>query len=403
MERLNVRTSFAAIPAPVLETVRTLSQAGYQAFLVGGCVRDLLRAEAPKDFDVATSARPTDVQKLFRRVIPTGIDHGTVTVVLGGTHVEVTTFRAEAEYVDGRRPSKVEFHSDIEADLSRRDFTINAMAFDPLAQRLVDPFGGQADLDGRVVRCVGVAVDRFLEDGLRPLRAVRFATVLGFSVEAETEAALSTSLHVFRKVALERINQEFTKILLAPRAALGLDLLERSGLLATFFSEAENLDAVDQVSLHLPLRLAVLTASASAPKETVLRLKYPTKVAADVGHLVASPPPPPMTASDANVRRWLSKVKAEYAMLVLEWSNALGRGGGPAARERVERILAQNPALTTKALALNGEEIMRALAVGPSPKVGEAAAYLLECVLENPEVNSRSGLLEALKSLKSFA
>jgi tRNA nucleotidyltransferase (CCA-adding enzyme) len=387
------------VPASVREVLEALVRGGFQAFLVGGCVRDVLRGQAPKDFDVATSARPAEVQRLFKRVIPTGIEHGTVTVVVQGAHVEVTTFRVESEYLDGRRPSKVEFHSDIEADLSRRDFTINAMAFDLVAKRLVDPFGGEQDLRVGLVRCVRDAMERFLEDGLRPMRAVRFATVLGFEVEAQTEAAIGRTLHVFRKVATERVNQEFTRLLLSPRVQTGLTLAARTGLLQVFLPEAEGADfsAPARAREDVSLRLAVLLSGCAGAEAVVQRLKYPNKVAADVGHLVANQHLPGPNATDAELRRWLSRVKAEAAVPVLELAEALGRGDA-VIRRRLEAQLAARPPLTTKALALTGAEVMVALGVGPSPVVGQATAYLLERVLEAPAHNTKEGLIRLLEA-----
>src|SRR5215831_17450093 len=179
----------AAIPAGVRALLERLQAAGHEAWLVGGGVRDLLLGMQPKDWDIATQALPQEVMRLFRRVVPTGIAHGTVTVLVPEGQVEVTTFRVESAYVDGRRPGAVEFRRDLVEDLARRDFTINALAFDPVGHRFRDPFGGQEDLARRRVRCVGVPADRFAEDGLRPLRAVRFATVLDFELDPETEAA----------------------------------------------------------------------------------------------------------------------------------------------------------------------------------------------------------------------
>ncbi|MDX2015258.1 MAG: [cytidine(C)-cytidine(C)-adenosine (A)]-adding enzyme [Myxococcaceae bacterium] len=386
------------VPAPVRTVVEALAQAGHQAFLVGGCVRDVLRGQPPKDFDVATSARPEQVQRLFRRVIPTGLEHGTVTVVQDKAHVEVTTFRAEAEYLDGRRPSKVEFHTDIEADLSRRDFTINAMAFDLVAKKLVDPFGGADDLRARLVRCVRSAMERFLEDGLRPMRAVRFATVLGFEIEPGTEAAIGQTLHVFRKVATERVNQEFTKMLLSPRVATGLGLTRRTGLLAEFAPEAVDADfeAVARTREELTLRLAVLLAGCPSALAVVQRLKFPTKVATDVAHLVTHQQLPAADASDVELRRWLAKVKLEAAEPLLEVASALGRADA-SVEERVRAQVAARPPLTTKALALNGAQVMEALGVGPSPLIGQATAFLLERVLEEPSRNTPDSLRRLLE------
>ncbi|HYX91760.1 MAG TPA: [cytidine(C)-cytidine(C)-adenosine (A)]-adding enzyme, partial [Myxococcaceae bacterium] len=194
------------IPEPVLQVLRRLRERGFQAYVVGGAVREMVRGHPPiGDFDVATDARPEDVQRSFPKTIPTGIQHGTVTVLWQGHHVEVTTFRTEGAYLDARRPSSVEFRSDVREDLARRDFTINAMAYDPLDGTLVDPFGGQADLQAGIIRCVGNATERFAEDGLRPLRAVRFAAVLGFALDPATEAAIPCTLPSFRKVAMERV------------------------------------------------------------------------------------------------------------------------------------------------------------------------------------------------------
>ncbi len=396
------RLDQAVIPPAVLEVLKGLLDGGHHAYLVGGCVRDMLRGEKPKDFDLATSARPDEVQRLFKRVIPTGIEHGTVTVVVRGVHVEVTTFRAEADYVDGRRPSKVEFHTDIEADLSRRDFTINAMALEPLSKKLVDPFDGQGDLAAKRIRCVRSAMERFLEDGLRAMRAVRFATVLGFEIEPDTEAAIPQTLHVFRKVATERINQEFTKLLLAPLAPVGFELTRRTGLLSVFLPEAMGADpsVLTRAPVELTVRLAALLHDCGATKDVVLRLKYPVKIATDTAHLVQHQALPPTDATDAQLRRWLAKVSAEFVPRLVDLSQALGRELTVA--RRLGEQLAANPPLTAKALALNGKDIMAALECGPSPIVGRATAHLLDLVLDNPAANSKEQLVDALKSWKSL-
>ena len=279
------------VPAYVRDVITGLQGAGHQAFLVGGCVRDMLRDQVPKDFDLATSARPEEVQGCFKRVMPTGVEHGTVTVVIGHQHVEVTTFRSEAEYLDGRRPSKVEFQREIDADLARRDLTINAMAWDPVGGRFVDPFGGQADLAAGIVRCVRSARERFSEDGLRALRAVRFATVLGFSIDPETEHAIAPTIPVFRKVAPERVNQEFAKLLLAPRAAHGLALLRSTGLLSEFLPEAREADFAAVGRAPADSRGAFGPRAGRherPPPGAAVRLKFPAKVADATAHLVAT-------------------------------------------------------------------------------------------------------------------
>ena len=428
----------STIPPAVTEVLTRLKGAGHAAFLVGGCVRDMFRKVAPKDFDVATAATPPQVQALFKRVIPTGIDHGTVTVVTRGLHVEVTTFRSEGGYHDGRRPSKVEFHTDIEADLSRRDFTINAMAYDPLApppaDPVVDPFGGRADLKAKVVRCVRDAHERFSEDGLRALRAVRFATVLDFTLDPDTEKAIPPTMPVFRKVALERVNQELTRLLLAPHAPTGLGLLERTTLLDEIAPEAKGADfaAVGRAPPELPLRLAVLFVRCDRVRDVLLRLKFPNKVADDAAQLVRLRELPPADASDAQLRRWLSKVGAARAEPILELNRALGEftdsrevDGSlaefehpPDLREervdvneavpttleaRLHLVLAQKPPLTTRELALDGSGIMAALNVGPSAIVGQATRHLLELVLDDPGRNTPQALTDALRTWQAGA
>lgn len=387
------------VPPAVLELVSGLQAGGFRAFLVGGCVRDMLRGQPPKDFDVASSARVEDVQKLFKKVIPTGVEHGTVTVVLRGEHVEVTTFRAEADYVDGRRPSKVVFHEDIEADLGRRDFTMNAIAWNPATGDLVDPFGGQADLTARTVRCVRDAIERFSEDGLRPLRAVRFATVLDFALEPATEAAIPKTLAVFRKVAAERVHQEFTKLLLAPKATMGLRLLASTGLLAEFLPEATTaeFDAVGVAPKDEVIRMALVLLGQPQPREVMIRLKFPNRTAEETAALVLRSALPPVDATDAQLRRWLAKLDAARAPHLLSLHEA--RLTAPAGlRARVEAILATTPPLTTRQLALDGKAIMTALGTGPSPAIGHATRHLLELVLDDPALNTPDGLLAALKA-----
>jgi len=392
-----MRLNEAPIPSPVLEVLSTLTAAGHRAFLVGGCVRDALRGVTPKDFDLATSALPQQVQQVFKKVIPTGIEHGTVTVLLKGEHVEVTTFRVEAEYLDGRRPLKVEFHQDIAADLSRRDFTINAMAYDPIRKELVDPFGGQADLEARLIRCVRSAIERFSEDGLRAMRAVRFATVLDFALEPETEAAIAPTVPIFRKVAFERINQELVKLLLAPKVTQGLRLLERTTLLQEFLPQALGADfeAVGRAAPQLELRLAVLLASATGVKEALQRLKCSTHEAEVVDHLVRNRALPAPDATDAQLRRWLAKVGPQHAPAILALNQALGTLVNG---ERITALLATNPPLTAKALALDGSAIMRVLQVGPSRVVGDATRHLLELVLDDPSLNTVEQLTAQIRA-----
>jgi tRNA nucleotidyltransferase (CCA-adding enzyme) len=395
----------AVIPDGVRSVLDRLLAAGHQAWLVGGGVRDLLLGGHPKDWDVATEALPEQVVKLFRRVVPTGIAHGTVTVLVPGGHVEVTTFRAESAYVDGRRPGSVAFHRDLVADLARRDFTINALAFDPVGGRFRDPFGGQADLARRRVRCVGVAAERFGEDGLRPLRAVRFATVLEFELDPETEAAIPGALAVFDKVALERRRDELVKLLLAPGVARGLDLLGRTGLLERILPELDETQdtvrnaRVSRASPVLEVRLAALLVGVAQPEGALDRLRLPAKVVETVRALLAHPlPPEASTWSDAELRRWLVRLGPERWDLAQALAEAGGADPDGALGQRIAGIVAARPPLSPKDLALDGSAIMQTLGVGPSPAVGEATRFLLDHVLDRPDLNTPDQLRALLRN-----
>ncbi|KFA88615.1 CCA tRNA nucleotidyltransferase [Archangium violaceum] len=406
----------ADVPRPVLDVIARLHELGHAVFLVGGCVRDTLRGVHPKDFDVATSALPEEVQRAFRKVIPTGIQHGTVTVVQGGTHVEVTTFRSEGDYHDGRRPSAVTFEQDIVKDLSRRDFTINAMAWNPLTHELADPFGGQQDLKARVVRCVGSAIERFSEDGLRPMRAVRFAAVLDFTLDPGTQAAIPETLPVFRKVAYERVREEFVKLLLSKREAFGLELLATTGLLDVFLPELARADAeaarlartaAAAEPVDVEIRLAALLADLVTPpqaEEIGVRLKFPTKTIERV-KLLSSHAALERHVGDPDpaLRRLLAKVGLANVEALTSVARARIQARDPARLPEMDALIgrlhglaASKPPLSAKELALNGGAIMATLGVGPSPIVGEATRFLLERVLDEPSLNEVEKLKEML-------
>jgi tRNA nucleotidyltransferase (CCA-adding enzyme) len=408
MQPLPENLARAVVPAGVGSVLERLSSAGHEAWLVGGGVRDLLRGQQPKDWDVATDAVPEQVVKMFRRVIPTGIAHGTVTVLVPGGQVEVTTFRAESAYLDGRRPESVAFHRDLVADLARRDFTINALAFDPIGGRFRDPFGGQEDLARRRVRSVGVAAERFGEDGLRPLRAVRFATVLEFELDADTEAAIPGALPVFDKVALERRRDELLKLLLAPGVGRGLELLRTTGLMGRLLPELEEPGdpernaRVSRAKPVLEVRLAALLGGVRQVETALERLRLPAKVVETVRALVAHPlGPEASTWSDAELRRWLVSLGPERWELAVALGQASGADPDEALGKRIGCIVASRPPLAAKDLALNGAEIMKVLGVGPSPAVGDATRFLLERVLERPDLNTPDQLRELLRTRPS--
>jgi tRNA nucleotidyltransferase (CCA-adding enzyme) len=425
--RAPVALSRATFPAPVLEVLRRLANAGHRSWLVGGAVRDLLlhRRRAATDFDVATPATPEQVTALFRKVIPTGIAHGTVTVLVGGEKVEVTTFRGEGAYVDGRRPESVTFLTELEADLGRRDFTMNAMAFDPLEGDFRDPFGGRSDMRHRRVRAVGAPEARFGEDGLRPLRAVRFAAQLGYELDPHTRAAIPGTLDVVRKVSVERVAEELSRLVVASHAPRGVELLRRTGLLALVLPDLAALPpralahataVLAGVRPELPLRFAALLhgLGVEQAERILLGLRLPRRLAEDVSALLrahaclASLRSPRFPETPAEVRRWLADVDRARAPDLLTLADAEAHAAPPGRRRRavaevkelkarVDAALAASPVLSAQALALDGRAVMALLGAGPGPHVGEALRHLLDRVLEDPAENTPERLEDALR------
>ena len=250
-----------------------LREHGHVAYFAGGCVRDLVRGRAPKDIDIATDARPEEVQKIFPRTYAVGAHFGVIVVLKGGMQFEVATFRSEGAYLDGRRPSEVRF-STAEEDAQRRDFTINGMFYDPLTDQVIDFVGGRADLEARLVRAIGNPEERFAEDRLRLLRAVRFATVLEFEIEEQTWAALVRQAQSIQQISAERIRDELVRIFLAPQRARGWDLLDTSGLMRAILPELEALKGCEQppqfhpegdVFKHTRIMLELLPEKVSLP------------------------------------------------------------------------------------------------------------------------------------------
>lgn len=421
--RVPVALARATFPAPVLSVLRRLGAAGHRSWLVGGAVRDLLlhRPREAQDFDVATPATPEQVGALFRRVIPTGIDHGTVTVLLGEAQVEVTTFRGEGEYVDGRRPQSVVFHGDLDADLARRDFTINSLAFDPLSCELRDPFGGRDDLRRRVLRAVGDPRERFAEDGLRPMRAVRFAAQLGYDLAPRTRSAIPGALDVVRKVSTERIAEELTRLVVAPHAERGLELMRRTGLLGVVLPALAALPpaelrhafgGIEALPAEPELRFAWLLHRAVAPAagaRVLLALRMSRRVSEAAGALLRLHACPrgggqlDAPAEGAPLRRWLAEGGRErwrdlLSLRAVEAGTLPIRARRPAQRAvrafgwRVERELAKEPPLSVGELALDGLALMEIVGAESGTWVGEALRHLLDRVLADPALNSPAAL-----------
>lgn len=259
-------------PAPVQQALNTLNAAGYEAYIVGGCVRDALRGAEPHDWDCTTNAKPEQICACFRdfHVIETGLQHGTVTVVIGHMPIEITTYRIDGVYADHRRPDTVTFTDSLEDDLARRDFTVNAMAYHP-ARGLIDPFHGAEDLAAKCIRCVGTPQDRFDEDGLRILRAMRFASVLDFTVDADTENAVHSQKTLLHHISAERIDTELTKLLCGVGAERVLH--DFADVLFTVLPELQPMYGFDQHNRYhdYDVYTHTLKALTAAPPEPILR------------------------------------------------------------------------------------------------------------------------------------
>ncbi len=412
------------IPEPVRQVAATLRSAGFQAWIVGGCVRDLLRGAGNQiaDWDLTTEALPGDVQSLFPHTIPTGIQHGTVTVMIGREGYEVTTLRGEGAYSDGRRPDEVFFVKSVEEDLARRDFTVNAIAADPVSGEITDPWGGRKDLQAKVIRAVGNPMERFKEDGLRVLRAARFCAALQCELERSTEEAIRPNLETFSKVASERILAEWVKAVEKARwPSTAFYIMKRTGILDSIGGPLAELEAarfsramtrLDSAPRNFPLAMAavLLEARASeraieiwlramktsnADRELIKRVALGLREAPSVSEMLAW--------EDSAIRRWASNIGVRYlrdAELVY-LSNPYGSSESDriALRERLRKVLDPGVPLELKGLAVSGDELQEHLGIPPSRKLGELLKQLLEFVLDDPARNEKQILLTKARTL----
>lgn len=446
------------LPAPVAAACGRLREAGFQAYVVGGSVRDSLLGRPPHDWDLATDARPEEVLALFPGARPTGIVFGTVTVPLDGDEpphqVEVTTFRADLEYRDAHRPARVAFTRDLATDLARRDFTVNALAYDPVEGRLLDLWQGRQDLAQGLVRAVGEPKARLHEDPLRSLRAIRLVAQFGFRIEPGTREAIRALAHRLTLLSAERVRDEVLRILAGPHA--GQALWEASDLhvLDTVFPELAPARTFPQGKPNAPTLLDHLIQTVAAcPPDPVLRLaallhdvaKPQTARRLDDGrvvfyghdvlgaeiasqisqrlrldrrrqevvaslvrwHMVSGP-----DVGKKAVRRWLTqapRLEGEASgemwvrrLIALRRADHIASGHGPDnpfadhLEQQLAEVLAEASAFTVRDLALDGHQVMAILKIGPGPAVGRALAYLLDRVLEDPSLNTPEQLTELL-------
>lgn len=438
------------IPEAAARIIDRLQEAGYEAYVVGGCVRDSLLGRVPEDWDITTSALPEQVKALFRRTIDTGIQHGTVTVMDKDQGYEITTYRLDGEYTDSRHPSSVSFTRSLLEDLKRRDFTINAMAYNK-REGLIDAFCGIEDLEAGIIRCVGSPTRRFGEDALRIMRAVRFSAQLGFTIEEETKKAVEAMAPTLGKISKERIQTELNKLLVSGHPEY-FRVLYETGITKVILPEFDplmtlpqnhpyhcytvgehTLAAVQAVEPELPLRLTMLLhdvgkawtatvdergishfkghayAGAEWAEGFLKGMKYDNQTIHQVVHLIrmhAYRFPAEKTA----VRRAMNQVGPELFDDYLKVYRADTMAKSDKAKAEVlpkldqirklsEEILADGDCLTLKNLAVKGKDLME-IGYKPGPEMGEVLAGLLQMVLEKPEQNQREILLAEAEKLR---
>lgn len=443
------------IPQGAIAIINQLQKCDFEAYLVGGCVRDMIMGVTPHDWDITTSATPEEVKFLFTKVIETGIQHGTVTVVLEDDQYEVTTFRLDGKYSDGRRPDSVEYTRNLIQDLSRRDFTMNAIAYNPTTGGFIDPFNGQKDIERKAIVCVGDPNQRFQEDGLRILRAIRFSSKLNFYIRNDVDDSMILNVDRIQNISYERINSEITKCLLSENPST---IMEYPEILTKVIPEFIPTIDYDQNSIwhsktlydhmkyalmassffdkdvDLSVRLAVMLHDISKPdcmtlgedghshfkghgvlcaktaKDILQRLRYDHETVEKVYELILYHDVF-INEDKKSIRKWLNKIgEAQLKrLLVIRECDLIAqnpeffderRQKVIRIRNLLEEVLSEKPCVKITDLAINGRDIMN-LGVPEGKEVGNILKYLLSRIIENPEKNNREELIQ-IAGLKIF-
>lgn len=455
------------LPQILKDFNKVFTDAGFEAYLVGGAVRDIFLSKEASDWDVTTNATPQDVMKLFNFVVPTGIEHGTVTVHFKKEEIEVTTFRTETGYSDGRHPDTINYAATIDEDLSRRDFTMNAIAVNLSDGRIVDPFHGRKDIKKKIIRTVGKPEERFLEDGLRPVRAIRFSSQLGFNIEPATFNAISKPeiLNKISSISVERFRDELIKLLKSEKPSKGILEMEETGILKMFIPElltGRNCTQKDDRGFHIfdvmdhniyacdganrakiLVRIAALfhdigkaevrtehnengmqvfhfynheKASSKITRKIMMRLKFSNAEIEHVcllieNHMFHYEP----NWSDAAVRRLLVKIGTENVsdLIDLRLADMYGKYNQDVRlhdsaacnllielQDRINKICKEKNALSLKDLAVNGKDLIAA-GIPAGKQLGAILNHLMECVLEDPEMNTKEKLLEVAEKMQN--
>ena len=438
------------LPTEIKRFCKILKDSGFQCYLVGGAVRSYISGIKPSDYDFATDALPDQIISIFKSVIPTGIDHGTVTVRFEGMDLEVTTFRIDGAYTNSRHPDSIAYSASIYKDLKRRDFTINAMAIDPITNELIDPQNGKKDLKDKIIRAIGIPEERFAEDGLRVLRACRFASQLQFTIEEKTLKGMMHEAARLDLISSERIRDEITHILLSEKPSTAFYIMKETGVFKYVIPELlegvgvmqrgmhkydvfeHSIIAADFAEKNIIIRLAALLHDVGKPKcigankdgeptfynhdivsakmgeEILIRLKFPKNVIKQVTHLIK------LNMfnytedwSDSAVRRFISKAGVENIqdLLKLRYADRGGMMGKThqcqtdiSLIKRINEILEKESAFSIKNLDIDGNILSSKAGIPKGPQMGSVLQFLLDSILEDPSQNNEEKLIELAKN-----
>ncbi len=440
------------LPYKVEQIIRTIQGAGFDAYAVGGCIRDSILGRTPSDWDITTSARPEEVKKLFPRTVDTGIRHGTVTVMIQKEGFEVTTYRIDGEYEDSRHPKEVTFTANLTEDLKRRDFTVNAMAYND-KEGLIDVFGGMKDIEEKIIRCVGEAAERFSEDALRVMRAVRFSAQLGYTIDEKTKDAIKELAPTLKNISAERIQTELIKIAVSPNPDY-LRIAYETGVTKAIFPEFDRmmeteqnnphhcycvgehtLTAMKRIKADKVLRLAMLfhdigkpdtltedeegifhfyghpEAGAVMTKDILKRLKFDNDTTDQVSRLVKFHDYPiPLTPK--GMRRAVFKIGEDLmpCLFLVKQADMLAQSGYMREEKQEEleklqsiyrQVLEEKPCVSLKMLAVTGNDLI-ALGMEPGKEIGEILNRLLQIVIDEPAYNEKEYLLKQAEEMRSL-
>lgn len=402
------------IPRDVEKALNILNENGFKAYIVGGCVRDSLLDVAPNDWDITTSAKPDEIRDCFKcfKTIDTGIKHGTITVIINGTHLEVTTFRIDGSYSDNRRPDSVFFTNEVSGDLERRDFTINSLAYNN--KGIVDLFGGISDIHNKVIRCVGEPDERFNEDGLRILRAMRFSSVLDFKIDEKTSISIIKNKQLLKNISKERISAEFSKLVKGKNYFKVM--MEYKEVIEEFISEIKSLGNAEWENIlismaytdDLVLKLCLLLNETNNAESILKNLKYDGTTIRDV-KLIVSYKNEKILDNKINIKMQLKILGYEYYVILLKFKHALLQSQSIKCEQELKliesaqiilnQIIMNNECYNLKMLEVNGEDLIRE-GFSKGIYLGSILNELLDLVIEEKLENKKEILIGYVKKYK---